>query len=170
MSDKKQVFLSLETARKMWKEELSNEYENTSIRLFLLDNFTKEELEAEELPTSFKELKLLHGYFISNHSSIFLHTGNHSHRFHRNVFPTKELAEASLALAQLLQLRDIYNGDWKPDWNDGKNKYTIITNHNSVVYSATSGTNCVMVFKSQDIRHKFFDNFKDLLEIAKPLL
>ena len=51
MSDKKQVFLSLETARKMWESQLINlkeDIKNDPICNFLLDNFTKKELEAEK--------------------------------------------------------------------------------------------------------------------------
>ncbi len=167
MNNKKPVFLSLETAKEMYNNP------NDSLRKFALENFTKEELEAKELPKSFKELKLLHGYFIDGASQILLHTGNHSHLFHKNVFPTKELAEASLALSQLLQLRDIYNGDWKVDLNnEGEiTRHSIYNRYNQISKTSYSGgTNACLSFKSEDLRDQFVENFKDLITTALPLL
>lgn len=169
MSDKKQVFLSLETAKQMYKDSKGNK----SINLFLLENFTKEELEAKELPKTFKDLKLLHGYFIGGASQIVLHTSNHSHLYHKNVFPTKELAEASLALSQLLQLRDIYNGSWKVDLNNKPNEgMYIIRNRNNNIENTchNNGLNYILSFQKESIRDKFFINFEDLIIQALPLL
>ena len=91
----------------------------------------------------------------------------------RNVWPTKELAEAALALSQLLQLRDRWNGDWKADWNlSGQYKFVIGTYFNKVCENdlGFSQKNHPLVFKSPDLRHLFFKTFKDLIETAKPLL
>lgn len=45
----------------------------------------------------------------------------------RNLLPTKEAAEAHLALMQLHQLRDCYRQGWVPDWEDAaENKWCII--------------------------------------------
>ena len=68
---------------------------------------------SDNLPKTWEELKNISGYYISSfcgitHSSL-VNGGNYT----KNIFPTKELANAVLALAQLLQLRDRYNGDNK---------------------------------------------------------
>jgi len=178
MSDKKQVFLSLETAKIMWKEELkkfnsSLSSENTPTMLFLLDNFTKDKLEAKELPKSWKELQQVDGYFINGKSIITKHVGKLPLESSKDVFPTKELAEASLALSQLLQLRDVYNGDWKVDLNNKPNemRYIIINHCNNISKRANcGGDNIILSFEKENIRNQFFTNFQDLLEIAKPLL
>lgn len=46
--------------------------------------------------------------------------------FNKKLIPSKELAEAMLALCQLLQLRECYNEGWKPDWKDNECKYCIL--------------------------------------------
>lgn len=176
MSNKKQVFLSLETAKKMYNSScinLGSNFKNDCLLAFLLENFTKEELEAKELPKSFKELKLLHGYYITNNSEIMLHSGNHSHLFHKNVFPTKELAEASLALSQLLQLRDVYNGDWKVDLNKKPDETRYIIRNYCNLIDTLSIKNCInsiLSFKDCQTRDLFAENFKDLITAALPLL
>jgi len=180
MSDKKQVFLSLETAKIMWKEELkkfnsSLSSENTPTMLFLLDNFTKDKLEAKELPKTWEELKTIKGYYVddkSELSKVNIHNAM-TVDMNKNIFPTKELAEASLALAQLLQLRDVYNGNWKVDLNNKPNemRYIIINHCNNISKRANcGGDNIILSFEKENIRNQFFTNFQDLLEIAKPLL
>lgn len=44
----------------------------------------------------------------------------------RNILPSKQAAEAHLALMQLHQLRDAWREGWLPDWNnDNQSKYSI---------------------------------------------
>ena len=88
----------------------------------------------------------------------------------KNVFPTKELAEAALALAQLLQLRDKYNNGWVPNWNSNSLKYSIKTFCNNVATDEIMYSQTTLTFKTEEIRDEFFKNFRSLLEIAKPLL
>lgn len=124
-----------------------------------------------ELPTSWEELGNISGYFIDNNSRLS-YTNNHETKpQNKHIFPTKELAEAALALAQLLQLRDKYNGDWIPNWKDDyAPKHTICVGNEEVVCSIYYTWRRTLVFKTQELRDEFFKNFKDLLEIAKPLL
>ena len=88
----------------------------------------------------------------------------------KSLLPSKELAEAMLALCQLIQLRDCYNGGWKPDWTIIDGKYTIIILKNTPTLDCTWSYNRILAFKTKKLRNKFFENFKDLIEIAKPLL
>lgn len=88
----------------------------------------------------------------------------------RNLIPSKEKAEAILALCQLIQLRDCYNDGWKPDWNShGKEKYTIYYDTNHFEKTQSSFIGRVLVFKTEELRNEFFNNFKDLIEKLKPL-
>jgi len=174
MSNKKQVFLSLETARQMWNG-LIHDYPhiNKLVELFLLDNFTKEELEAKELPKTWEELKKVSGYYINQYSEIGSGKDYSTSVTSKNTFPTKELAEASLALSQLLQLRDVYNGDWKVDLNNRPNEtlFLILNKHNNIFKSDTQGgLNRILSFKKESIRDQFVENFKDLITQALPLL
>jgi len=88
----------------------------------------------------------------------------------KNILPSKEKAEAILALCQLIQLRDCYNGDWKPDWSNlSQDKYTIYYDTNYFEKNKNSFIARVLVFKTAKLRDEFFDNFKDLIEKLKPL-
>jgi hypothetical protein len=89
----------------------------------------------------------------------------------RNIWPTRELAEASLALAQLCQLRDHYNDGWQPDWSDTHSrKYVIKVDYGVIVGDWFVTQQHVMSFKSAEIRDRFMEEQSALLDIAKPLL
>jgi len=89
----------------------------------------------------------------------------------RNLLPSKELAEAMLALCQLIQLRDCYNGGWEPDWCDSEaGKYCINSFRDSIHTTCTYVEQKVLAFKTKELRDQFLENFRDLIEIAKPLL
>ena len=68
-----------------------------------------------DLPKSWENLIKIDGYYVSSQSDIKYCYENCADSINRNVFPTKEEAEACLALAQLCQLRDRYNDGWKPN-------------------------------------------------------
>ena len=124
---------------------------------------------SNNLPKTWEELKNISGAFISNLSDI--HTINFIETIPsaKNTFPTKELAEAVLALAQLLQLRDKYNGD-----NEGfifnKNNYCISVYNYNIDKSWHTQIQRVLAFRTKELGDEFYENFKDLIEIAKPLL
>lgn len=89
----------------------------------------------------------------------------------RDILPNKETAEAVLALMQLLQLRKCYNGDWVPDWADSESwKYNIESNCDKIICSMSKTNSRVLAFKTIKLRDQFFKNFRDLIEIVKPLI
>lgn len=90
--------------------------------------------------------------------------------YNRDILPNKETAEAVLALMQLIQLRNCYNGIWEPDWTDGEIKYTIMNGLNNLEKARTADISHVLAFKSEELRDQFLENFRDLIEIAKPLI
>lgn len=75
-----------------------------------------------------------------------------------------------LALCQLIQLRDCYNDGWVPDWTRNDTKYTIHVTKNILVGGTNTFVSSILVFKTEEIRNKFLNNFKDLIKVAKPLL
>lgn len=89
---------------------------------------------------------------------------------YKDILPNKETAEAFLALMQLLQLRNCYNGIWEPDWTDGEIKYTIMNGLNNLEKARNADISHVLAFKSEELRDQFLENFRDLIEIAKPLI
>ena len=84
--------------------------------------------------------------------------------------PSKELVEATIALLKLLFLRDYYNEGWVYLENSGSAYIIRTTVGNELECSYANGVNKVMAFKTSKIRDKFFEEQKELLEIAKPLL
>jgi hypothetical protein len=96
---------------------------------------------------------------------------NKCQRLQTNILPSLEYAKAILALCQLIQLRDCYNDGWKPDWNDRNTlKYCLGVSQNRIIKEVLQTVSEVMAFKTEELREKFLENFKDLIEIAKPLL
>ena len=123
------------------------------------------------LPMSWEELKEVKGYFIHQNSDINIHPMiDKAVAYNRNLFPTNEEAKAMLAMAQLCQLRDRWNNGWKADWEDGTVKYCIVSFKNIVYKDSCYSTSTPMAFKTRELRDKFMETFKDLLEEAKPFL
>ena len=161
----KKAELTLETAKAMYKE-------GGVAKQFALDNYTEEELTKKELPKSWEELAGRDGYYVdTNSEACYI---NICDRDERNVFPTKKEAEACLALSQLCMLRDAYNGEPLEDWCDISNfrqtKYVITNHKGNLNQECCRYFNGIMSFKTPELRDEFMENFKDLLEIAKPLL
>lgn len=126
----------------------------------------------KELPKSWEELDVVKGFYVNSLSEIAgTEEETCAEEYNRNTFPTKEEAEACIALAQLCQLRDIYNDGWKPNWRTGSEiKYCIIVDENKIVESQYITLNRVLHFKTPELRDEFLENFRDLIETAKPLL
>ena len=89
----------------------------------------------------------------------------------RNLCTSSKEAEAFLALMQLRQLRKAYVKNWEPDWkNDNEPKYCINLQANSFDVQCWYHMSNPFSFPTYELAQQFLDNFKDLLEIAKPLL
>ena len=90
----------------------------------------------------------------------------------KSYVPSKELAEAFLAMMQLMSLRQAWIGDWKPDWKNREQlKANILFDGNK--FHAVHFRDIVsrpLSFPSQEMATDFMNTFKDLLEIAKPLI
>ena len=168
MNNNKQVFLSLETAKMFYNGN------DKAAKQFALDNYTKEELEAKELPRSWKELDKITGYFINEDSNIDKVCGWIKTRdiIHKNVFPTESLAKGNLALSQLLQLRDKYNENDTLIWDAVNKKYSIYFNNLNKNFNidTTYYTNKIFTFKTKEKAELFLENFKELLWEARELI
>lgn len=125
----------------------------------------------KELPESWDELGEIEGYYVNDFSKISAFFQTHTKNgINRNTFATEEQAEASIALAQLSQLREVYRQGWTPDWNDTNPKYVIEFNKNGIHKNIWYSLNNFLSFQSKEIAEKFLENFKDLIEKAKPLM
>ena len=88
-----------------------------------------------------------------------------------NDVNTEEEAKAVVALCKLIQLRDAWWGDWKPDWmNDGTSKYVILCEKGVPTKCYNHTCQRILTFPTEYMRDEFFDTFRDLIEEAKPLL
>lgn len=79
-------------------------------------------------------------------------------------------AQAFLALMQLRQLRKAYVKDWEPDWNCDSTKFCIIVDTIRIRVTDCYFCQRSLSFPTYELAKQFLTNFKDLLEIAKPLL
>lgn len=87
------------------------------------------------------------------------------------VLPSKEAAEAHLALMQLHQLRDCYNDNWHCDWNNEYEKNAVIVrSHGELKIRAEWAITTFLTFKSIEIAREFLTNFRELIEQAGDLI
>lgn len=159
----KQVELPLDVAKEM--------YTHGSIALskFALANYTKEELEAKELPKTWKDLEIISGYAVNLNSASIFHDGSNAD-CNRNVFATKEQAEAVIAMAQLSQLMKVYHNGWSPNWDGPGTKYCILIKKGVIELDTFAISQQFLAFENPKIREEFLKNFRDLIMQAKPLL
>lgn len=88
----------------------------------------------------------------------------------RNMLPDRATADAVLALCQLIQLRNCYNGNWVPDWNNPKeNKWTIVFYQNKTDVDIGNNLSHILCFKSKELRDEFLRYFRPLIEKLRPL-
>lgn len=123
----------------------------------------------EQLPTKWEDFKNIEGYYVDANCIIQFHV-DLPRAYNRNTWPTIELAEASVALCQLIRHRDTWNKGWMPNWNDESFKFGITVKCDNIHRGISQWTKTILSFEYEDIRNKFIDEFKDLIEIAKPLL
>ena len=88
----------------------------------------------------------------------------------KNLLPDRATAEAVLALCQLIQLRNCFNGDWVPDWNDKESKFVIHFSDGKIEkFDWFNTASSPLYFKTIELRDKFLKYFRPLIEKLKPL-
>lgn len=162
--NKKQVFLSLETAKELYNS-------GGASRKFALDNYSEDELKAKVLPMKWEDIKNLKGYYIDHDSTIRnVVLANNELVKNYNIFPTESLAKGALALAQLLQLRDKWNEGIDLKLNDTDIAKSCIYFNNftrSFEVGITYNINILFIFKNSTTTRLFLDTFKELLWEAR---
>lgn len=147
-----------------------NEYIN------LLRKCTDEEIAyiKQNKPDWFRKTKWedfgekVQGYFDANPSDKRNYDNNSE--YSKCLWPTTELAAASKALCQLVRYRDDWNEGWVPDWRNRDLKYYVIFNKDTAYISCSASFSRPLTLKTQELAESFIKEFKDLLEIAKPLV
>ena len=115
---------------------------------------------------------------INNSSNIQLITERREREifWDRNILPSKQAAEAHLALMQLHQLRDCYRQGWIPNLENRSKKYGIeriynlIDDKTELRICEYSNTSLFLTFPTLKLAEKFLNNFKDLIEQAGDLI
>jgi hypothetical protein len=162
------TFLNFIKGDKVEQERLEKIFHKSYIETLIKDGFL--EKTGKELPKTWEDLAIIGGYFVDTYSDIVEIDKPVISEDLKNVFPTKEEAEACLALSQLCQLRDRYNDGWKPDWSILSDKHCIYRLRGKVTTGPMRATTYCFAFKTQQLRDLFFENFRELIETAKPLL
>jgi hypothetical protein len=138
------------------------------------ENSTFEQIVFKELekalPKSWEDLKIIEGHFVQGKDSECRHEKKYTSSDNRNIFSTKKQAEASIALAQLSQLREVYRNGWVPDWKNDEYKFCIEFYANETHKDYYYFPNHFLSFQDKETRDLFLENFKDLIEQAKPLM
>lgn len=95
------------------------------------------------------------------------HTGSY------DEFHTKERAEQFIALGRLLQLRDYWVGDWKPNIPNFNNSVFAVfysdISENIEIYRTTY-SNYPLTFPTTKMANEFVNCFEDLIKEAYPLV
>jgi len=164
---KRNIKLYLKTAKEWFKGS------NETLKKLALQAYKKEELK-NSLPNTWEEFceqnKYANGDFYINEKSCIRRVGR---PLEMGVYKERNLnasAETHLALIKLEQLRDCYRGGWKPDWSDDNTKYIIANCKNEIKRDISFIWSSFLSFQTRELRDKFLDNFKDLIETAKDLI
>lgn len=88
----------------------------------------------------------------------------------KNICVPLQEAKAFTAFIQLRQLRKAYVKDWEPNWNCDSIKFCIIVDTIGINVTDCYFCSRSLSFPTQELAKQFLNNFKDLLEVAKPLL
>lgn len=130
-----------------------------------------------QLPKTWDEFCITHDikmseYFIGETGNIFnANTGKRIPDISKTLLPSKQAAEAHLALIQLHQLRDVWREGWVPDWTeDGQYKYVICSFGGEFSVRALCINRHFLAFQDEKRANEFLTNFRELIEEAGDLI
>ena len=92
-------------------------------------------------------------------------------RIYKDYFPSEELAFSFRAMMQLMSLRQAWIGDWEPNWSSfGEDKWCVMNNAGKFTVGVYGNISRSLSFPTEEMANDFINCFKDLLEIARPLV
>lgn len=92
------------------------------------------------------------------------------HHRGKAIVPT-HLARPFITMMQLMSLRQAWIGDWEPDWkNNTTSKWSIVYEECKLDVCYFYSTSHPLTFPTREMVEDFMNTFKDLLEVAKPLI
>ena len=83
-----------------------------------------------------------------------------------DLFNSEDKARAFVALGKLIQLRDAWWGEWRPDWKNDKCKYGITLSYDEIITTYSYRQSSPLVFPTEEMRDDFAATFMDLIEQA----
>lgn len=112
--------------------------------------------------------------YFSTYNVVAQYSSNYDSRAveEKMTLPNRATAEAVLALCRLIQLRNCYNGDWEPDWDDEEQEKYVITFVCCDEITITDSYNDAyspLYFKNKETADEFLRYFRPLIEKLKPL-
>lgn len=122
--------------------------------------------EKDSKPRSWEEYDraLKHLYITSGYDKVGVGGTRYDH------FATETEAKAFCALGKLIQLRDAWWGEWKPDWKKSNTKYGICAYRNKIDTFGFVLDSCLLAFPTAEMAIDFLNTFRDLIEEAKMFL
>ena len=87
-----------------------------------------------------------------------------------NNLSSKERAEAFLALMQLVELRDAWNNSVDQEWDSDEAAYVLVRYSSMIKRGEFARYTPVLRFKTVELRNRFHEQFRDLIETAKELI
>lgn len=157
-------------------EFIKNKCSQEEIQKLIKELSVKDETKENNVPRTWEEYcsTITKGYYIDTHSNInnaAYNQGAADFDKAKNVLPTEELAEAFLAMMQLMSLRQAWIKDWEPDWeNENECKYCITIVENFLKISTYWSACRSLSFPTEEMAQDFLHCFKDLIKKAKVLI
>jgi hypothetical protein len=166
MKEERNITLTLDKAKEWYKK-------GGELKEIALQAFTKSELNP--LPKTWEEfcknypVKKGESYLGIRDEISIVPCDVNGNRKYKNWIPSKESAEAHIALIQLEQLRNCWWGNWKLEWDDSY-KYAIKNLQGKTTILECSNVVAFLVFPTSEMAEEFLKCFKDLIEKAKDLI
>lgn len=171
MKKERNITLTLDKAKEWYKK-------GGELKEIALQAFTEKELIKVDLPKTWEEFCNTHPtkkgeYYIDNCSDISSQcesTEGRDIEMDKNVCPSKQSAEAHLALMQLEQLRDCYRGLFvtvigMPIWN-----ISMYNGKPHIIQAMWGKNHSFLSFQSKEVAEEYLKNFKPLIEKAGDLI
>ena len=162
MKEEINITLTLDKAKEWYQK-------GGELKEIALQAFTEKELIA--LPRSWEEFATNYarrGYYISSDGKPLM-CASSGKLSSPHVCPSKESAEAHLAMIQLEQLRNCWWNGWEPIW-DRSEKWCIRLWGNELNIGITTNISRFLTFPTREMAIEFLECFRDLIEKAGDLI
>ena len=87
-----------------------------------------------------------------------------------SYFNSIEEANAFCAPGKLIQLRDVWWGEWKPDWSNTERKYYLSVYGDEIRIGDSNYRQHTFAFPTEEMATDFLKTFNDLIKLAKMFL